>query len=325
MTLSRGQFLHVAAGTAAFAFAPSVGWAQTYPAHSVRLIVGYPAGAAADILGRLIGQSLSVELGQQFVVENRPGANSNLATEVVVRAAGDGYTLLLAINSSAINATLYDKLNFNFIRDLVPVAGIARTTVVMVVHPSVSAKTLPEFIAYAKANPDRINMATAGIGNPTHMAGELFKAMSGVKMTAVHYRGGAPAFADLLGGQVHVYFAAVSGAIEYIRSGQLRALAVGSAARVDLLPDIPTIGDFLPGYEASVWFGLNAPKRTSVDVITKLNNAVNTALEEAKLRARLADLGAVPMPMTPSEFGKLIADDTGRWAQIIRGANIKAE
>jgi tripartite-type tricarboxylate transporter receptor subunit TctC len=291
----------------------------------VRLIIGYPAGAAADIVGRLLGQSLSERLGQQFVIESRSGANSNLATEAVAHAAEDGYTLLLAINSSAINATLYDKLNFNFIRDLVPVAGIARTPVVMVVHPSVPAKTLPEFIAYAKANPDRINMASAGIGNPTHMAGELFKAMSGVKMVPVHYRGGAPAFGDLLGGQVQVYFPAVIGAIEYIRSGQLRALAVGSAARVDLLPDIPTIGDFVPGYEASVWFGLNAPKGRSADVIVKLDNAVNMALGEAKFRARLADLGGVPMPMTPAEFGKLIVDDTERWAKVIRAAHLRAE
>jgi tripartite-type tricarboxylate transporter receptor subunit TctC len=291
----------------------------------VRLIIGYPAGAAADIVGRLLGQSLSEWLGQQFVIENRSGANSNLATEVVAHAAADGYTLLLAISSNAINATLYNKLNFNFIRDLVPVAGIARTPMVMVVHPSVPAKTLPEFIAYAKANPDRINMASAGIGNPTHMAGELFKAMSGVKMIPVHYRGGAPAFADLLGGQVQVYFPAVIGAIEYIRSGQLRALAVGSAARVDLLPDIPTIGDFVAGYEASVWFGLNAPKGTSADIIVKLNNAVNMALGEAKFRARLTDLGGIAMPMTPGEFGKLIVDDTERWAKVIRAANIKAE
>jgi tripartite-type tricarboxylate transporter receptor subunit TctC len=268
---------------------------------------------------------LSERLGQQFIIENRAGAAGNIGTEAVVRSPADGYTLLLAGSFNAINATLYDKLNFNFIRDIAPVAGILRSTFVMLVNPAFPAQTVPEFIAYAKANPGKINMASAGSGNLTHVAGELFKAMAGVNMLHVPYRGGAPAMTDLLGGQVQVYFGAISESIEYIRAGRLRALAVATATRSQALPDIPTLGEFVPRYEASGWQGIGAPKNTPIDIIDKLNKDVNACLADPKLKARLADLGSTPLAGSPADFGKFIADETGKWAKVIKFAGIKAE
>jgi tripartite-type tricarboxylate transporter receptor subunit TctC len=321
----RRRFLHLAAGAAALPFAPSIARAQAYPSRPVRLVVGFPPGGPTDIAARPMGQWLSERLGQQFVIENRPGAGSNIGTEAVVRAPPDGYTLLLAYSSNAINATLYDRLNFNFIRDIAPVASISRETTVMVVNPSFPAKTVPEFIAYAKANPGKISLASAGIGTPNHLSGELFKTMTGVNMTHVPYRGGGPAIADLLGGQVDVTFAVVTTAIEYIRAGKLRALAVTSATRQEALPDIPAMADFVPGYEAIGWFGLFAPKNTPVEVVDKLNKEINAALADPKMKARLADLGGTVVPGSPADFGRLVGDDTEKWAKVIRAAGIKAE
>jgi len=291
----------------------------------VRLIVGYPAGGANDIIGRLIGQWLSERLGQQFLIENRAGAAGNIGTEAVVRSPADGYTLLLAGSFNAINATLYDKLNFNFIRDIAPVAGILRSTFVMLVNPAFPAQTVAEFIAYAKANPGKLNMASGGIGNLTHVAGELFQAMTGVKMLHVPYRGGAPAMTDLLGGQVQVYFSTISESIEHIRAGRLRALAVATPTRSQVLPDVPTLGESVPGYEASGWQGIGAPKNTPTDIIDKLNKDINACIAEPKLKARLADLGSTPLAGSPADFGKFIADETEKWAKVIKFANIKAE
>jgi tripartite-type tricarboxylate transporter receptor subunit TctC len=299
--------------------------AQGYPARPVRIIVGFPPGGPTDIAARPIGQWLSERLGQQFVIENRPGAGSNIGTEAVVRSPPDGYTLLLAYSSNAINATLYDKLNFNFIRDITPVASISRETTVMVVHPSFPAKTVPEFVAYAKANPGKINFASGGNGTPPHVVGELFKMMAGVNLVHVPYRGGAPAVADLLGGQVQVVFASPSISIEHIRAGKLRALAVTTATRSAALPDVPTVGDFLSGFEASVWLGIGAPKKTPAEIIEKLNREVNAALADSKMKARLADLGSTVLGGSPSDFGRLIADETEKWGKVIRAANIKAE
>jgi tripartite-type tricarboxylate transporter receptor subunit TctC len=291
----------------------------------VRIIVGFAAGGATDIIARLTGQWLSERLGQPFVIENRPGAGSNLATEAVVRAPADGYTLLLANASNATNATLYDKLNFNFVRDIAPVAGIMREPLCMVVHPSFPAKTVPEFIAYAKANPARINMASSGYGAFDHVSGELFKMMGGVNMIHVPYRGGAPAIIDLLGGQVQVYFSGVAGTIEYIRAGKLRALAVTAATRWEALPDVPTVSDFLPGFEAIFWSGVGAPKNTPAEIVDKLNREINAGLADPKLKARLADLGTEVLAGSPAQFAKLIADDTEKWGKVIRAAHIKAE
>jgi tripartite-type tricarboxylate transporter receptor subunit TctC len=291
----------------------------------VRIVVGFPAGGGADITARLMGQWLSERLGQPFIIENRPGAATNIATEAVVRAAADGYTLLLVHSSNAMNATLYEKLNFNFIRDIAPVASIIVVPNVMLVHPSVPAKTVAEFIAYAKANPGKINFASGGIGGPSHLAGELFKAMAGVNLVHVPYRGGGPAVNDLLGGQVQVYFASTPASIEYIKAGTLRALAVASATRSEMLPDIPTVGEFVPGYEAPTWYGLGAPKNTPAEIVDKLNNEINAGLADPKLRVRLADLGGTVMMGSPADFGKLIADDTEKWAKVIRSANIKPE
>ena len=277
MKLPRRQFLHLAAGAAALPAVSRIAWAQAYPTRPVRIIVGFAAGGAADIIARLIGQWLSERLGQPFVIENRPGAGSNIATEAVVRAPPDGYTLLLVGTANAINATLYDKLNFNFIRDIAPVAGIIRVPNVMVVNPSVPAKTVPEFIAYAKANPGKINMASGGIGTAAHVSGELFKMMAGVDMVHVPYRGAAPALTDLLGGQVQVMFASMPSSIEHIRAGKLRALAVTTATRSEALPDIPTVGEFVPGYEASAWYGVGAPKDTPAEIVDKLNKEINAA------------------------------------------------
>ena len=325
MTLPRRQFLHLAAGAAALPAVSRFAWAQTYPSRPVRMIVGFAAGGATDILARLIGQWLSERLGQPFVIENRPGAGSNIATEAVVRAPPDGYTLLLVGSPNAINATLYDKLNFNFIRDIAPVASIIRGALVMVVHPSVPAKTVPEFIAYAKANPGKINMASGGIGGITHIAGELFKMMAGVDMVHVPYRGVAPALTDLLGGQVQVIFANLAPSIEYIRAGKLRALAVTTATRSEALPDIPTVGEFVPGYEASSWFGVGAPKNTPAEIVDKLNKEINAGLADPKIKARLADLGGTVLGGSPADFGKLIAEETEKWGKVIRAANIKPE
>ena len=325
MKLPRRQFLHLAAGAAALPAVSRVAEAQTYPAQPVRWIVGYPAGGSVDIVARLIGQWLSERLGQSFIIDNRPGAGSNIGTEGVVRAPPDGYTLLLVNAANAINATLYDKLNFNFIRDIAPVASIGRVPNIMVINPSVPAKSVPEFIAYAKANPSKINMASGGNGNTSHVSGELFKMMASVNMVHVPYRGGAPAMTDLLGGQVQVYFSTLPQSIEYIRAGKLRALAVTTATRSEALPDIPTVGDFLPGYEASAWFGVGAPRNTPIDVTDKLNKEINAGLADPKIKVRLADLGATALAGTPADFGKLIADETEKWGKVIRAANIKPQ
>ena len=305
MKLPRRNFLHLAAGAAALSTISRVAWAQAYPTRPVRLIIGYPPGASADITARLIGQWLSERLGQPVVIESRPGAGTNIATEAVVRAPADGYTLLMVGTAQAINATLYDKLNFHFIRDITPVAGIIRTALVLVVHPSFPAKTVSEFIAYAKASPGKISMASAGIGSGPHVAGELFKMMTGVDMVHVPYRGGGPALTDLLGGQVQVMFGTVPASIEYIRAGRLRALAVTTATRADALPDIPTVGEFLPGYEASFWYGVGVPKNTSAEIVEKLNTEINAALADPKIKARLAEWGATALPGSPADFGKL--------------------
>jgi tripartite-type tricarboxylate transporter receptor subunit TctC len=289
------------------------------------LIVGFPPGGPNDIVARLMGQWLSERFGQPFVIENRPGAASNIGTELVVRARPDGYTLLIVGPPAALNATLYGNLNFNFIRDIAPVAGIMRVPEVMVVNPSVPAKTVPEFIAYAKANPGKINMASAGNGSAPHIYGALFNAMAGVNMVHVPYRGGTPALIDLMGGQVHVMFETTSSTIVYIRAAKLRALAVTTATRSAVLPDIPTVGEFVPGYEASAFYGVGAPKNTPTEIIDRLNSEINAGLADPKIREHLADLGSTPMPMTSAEFGKLIADETAKWGKVIREANIKAE
>jgi tripartite-type tricarboxylate transporter receptor subunit TctC len=291
----------------------------------VRIIVGFAAGGSSDILARLMGQWLSERIGQPFIIENRPGAATNIATEAVVRAPADGTTLLLIAPSSAINATLYDKLYFNFIRDIAPVAGIISAPNVMVVNPSVPAKTVPELIAYAKANPGKITMASAGVGSDGHLVGELFKMMAGIDMVHVPYRGGGPALTDLIAGQVQVYFAGTAPSIEYIRAGRLRALAVTAATRSEALPDIPTVGEFVPGYEASYWAGIGAPKATPAEIVERLNKEINAGLADPKMKARLADLGGTVFPGSPAEFGKLIADETEKWAKVIKFAGIKAD
>ena len=321
----RRQFLHLAAGAAALPAVSGIALAETYPTRLVRIIVPTATGSTADILVRLIGQWLSERLGQPFVVENRPGGGTNIGTEAVVRASADGYTLLWAASPNASNATLYDKLNFNFIRDIAPVAGITRVPFVMLVNPSFSAKTVPEFIAYAKAHPGMINFASGGIGFATHLAGELFKGMTGVKMVHVPYRGQGPAMTDLLGGQVQVMFDPVVSSIAHIRAGKLRPLAVTTSMRSEALPDIPTVGEFLPGYEVSVWFGVGAPKNTPTEIVDRLNKDINAGLTDPNIKARLTDLGGTPLVVSPAEFAKLIAKETDKWGQVIRAANIKAE
>jgi tripartite-type tricarboxylate transporter receptor subunit TctC len=325
MKLPRRNFLHLAAGAAALPAVLRIARAQAYPAQPVRIIVGFPAGGGTDITARLIGQWLSERLGQQLVIENRPGAGTNIATEAVVRAPADGYTLLLVTASNAFNATLYDKLNFNFIRDIAPVAGIMRVPSVMVVHPSVPAKTIPELIAYANANLGKINVASDSIGGPGHVAAELFKMMTGTDMPLVPYRGGGPALVDLLAGQVQVGFITTAASIEYIKTGRLRALAVTTATRSETLPNIPTVGEFVPGYEASFWYGIGAPRNTPAKIIDTLNKEVNAALDDPKMKARLADLGGTVLPGSPSDFGRHIAEETEKWGKVIRAANIKAE
>jgi len=317
MKLPRRKFLHLAAGAAALPAVSRVAWAQTYPTRPVRLIVPVAPAGASDITARLIGQWLSERLGQPFIIENRPGAGNSIGTEAVVRAPADGYTLLLVGGFNAVNATFYDKLNYNFIRDIAPVASIVRTPFVMVVNPSVPAKSVPEFIAYAKANPGRITFGSAGIGGSNHLAGELFKFMAGVNMVHVPYRGIAPALNDLLGGQVQVTFASMPSSIEYISAGRLRALAVTTVSRAEALQDIPTVGEFVPGYEASAWFGIGAPKATPAEIIEKLNKEVNAALADPRMKARIVDLGGDVLALSPADFGKLIADETEKWGKVI--------
>ena len=321
----RRRFLHLAAGVAALPAASRFAWAQAYPARPVRLIIGYPPGSGPDINARLIGQWLSERLGQPFVIDNRPGAGSNIGTEAVVRAPADGYTLLIAASANASNATLYDKLDFNFIRDIAPVASFTRAPFVMEVHPSVPAKTVPEFIAYAKGNPGRINMASSGNGTVPHLAGELFKMMTGVDMVHVPYRGGTAALVDLLRGQVQVRFGSLTESIQYIKDGKLRALAVTTASRSEVLPDIPTAGEFLPGYDASAWTGVGAPRNTPAEIIEKLNREINAGLADPKLKARFTDQGLAAFVGSPADFGKFIVDETEKWAKVVRTANIKPD
>jgi tripartite-type tricarboxylate transporter receptor subunit TctC len=291
----------------------------------VRIIVGLPPGGGVDINARLIGQSLSERLGQPFIIENRPGAGGNIGTEAVVRAAPDGYTLLLVNQASAVNATLYQKLNFNFIRDIMPVATISGAPSIMAVHPSFPAKTVPEFIAYTRSNPGKVNMASEGVGASGHVFGELFKIMAGVDLLHVAYRGAAPALTDLMGAQVQVMFATMPASIQYVRAGSLRALAVTTATRSEVLPDVPAVGEFLPGYEGSVWYGVGAPRNTPAEIVEKLNKEINAALADPKLKARLADLGTEPMSMTSAEFTKFVADEIEKWAKVIKFAGIKAD
>jgi len=324
MNLARRQFLHLAAGAAAPMICRTAR-ALAYPTRPVRLMVGFAPGGGTDILARLLGQWLSERLGQPFIVENRTGANGNIATEAVVRAQGDGYTLLVTNASNLINPTLYERLSFNFIRDVAPVAGLMRVPNVLDVNPSLAARTIPEFIAYAKANPGKISMASAGSGSPSHMAGELFKLMAGVDMLHVPYRGAAPAIADVIGGQVNLTFSDMPSAIEYIRAGKLRALGVTTAARSEALADIPPISEFVPGYEASQLFGLVAPGSTSTDIVAMLNHEINAGLADPKLKARLADLGGRTLAGPPAEFGNLIAEEIEKWGKVIRAANIKPD
>jgi tripartite-type tricarboxylate transporter receptor subunit TctC len=325
MKLPRRQFLHLSAGAAALLALSCLAWAQAYPTRPVRIIVGFAPGGGNDILARLIGQWLSERLGQPFVIENRPGAASNIGTEIVVRALSDGYTLLLVGAPNAINATLYDKLPFDFIRDIDPVGSIMRVPFVMVVNASFSSKTVPEFIAYTKANPGKINMASGGNGATEHMCGELFKMMTGVNMLHVPYRGVAPALTDLLRGQVQVIFASMPASIEYVRAGKLRALAVTTATRSAMLPDIPTVSEFVPGYEASQLYGLGAPRNTPTEIVEKLNKEINVAVADPKLKARFAELGGVPMPMPPPEYRKFLADETEKWAKVVKFSRAKPD
>jgi tripartite-type tricarboxylate transporter receptor subunit TctC len=325
MKLPRRKFLQLTAGAAALPAASRIAWAQTYPSRPVRIIIGFAAGGVVEIVARLIGQSLSERLGQPFIIESRPGAASNIATEAVVRAPPDGYTLLVVSSANAINATLYDKLNFVFLRDIAPIASIIRLPFVMVVNPSVPAKTVPEFIAYAKANPGKLTMASGGIGATTHLAGELFKVMTGVDMVHVPYRGLAASLTDLLGGQVQVTFASVPSSIAYIKAGKLRALAITTATRWDTLPDIPTVGEFVPGYEASIWFGVGAPKATPAEIVNKLNKEISAGLDDPKLKARLIDLGGTLLAGSPADFDKFIADKTKKWGKVVKFVGIKAD
>jgi tripartite-type tricarboxylate transporter receptor subunit TctC len=325
VTLPRRSFLHLAAGAAALPAVSRIARADTYPTRPVRILVGYPAGGPTDITARLIGQWLSERLGEPFVVENRPGGSGSLATETVVRSAPDGYTLLLAGVWDAINPTLYQKLNFTFLNDMAPVAGLVRYANVMLVAPAFPAKTVPEFIAYAKANPGKVNMAAPGVGTSQHLSGELFNQMAGLGMTAVQYRGSAAGLTDLMGGQVQVMFDAILSSIPHVKSGKLRALAVTAATRSDALADVQSIADFVPGYEASGWNGIGAPKSTPADIIDRLNREINAGLADPALRARFADLGGTVLPGSPAAFGKQIADETAKWGRVIRAANIKAE
>jgi tripartite-type tricarboxylate transporter receptor subunit TctC len=321
----RRRFLHLAAGAAALPAVSYIAWAQAYPTRPVRIIVPLAPAGTVDIIARLMGQWLSERLGQQFVIENRPGAGTNLGTEAVVRALPDGYTLLMIDVSAAVNATLFDKLNFNFIHDIAPVANVVRVPNVIAVHPSFPAKTVPEFVAHAKANPGKVSMATAGNGSTSHIFGELFKMMAGVNLVAVPYRGGGPALIDMLSGQVHVILVPIPASIEYVRSGRLRALGVTSTTRLEVLPDLPPVAEFVPGYEASSWYGIGAPRNTPAEIIEKLNREIDAGLADPKLKARLADMGGTVLPGSPADFGKLLVDEVHKWAKVIRFAGIKPE
>ena len=325
MKLPRRKFLHLVAGAAAVPAFSRIAWAQAYPARPVRLIVGFAAGGGTDLTARLIGQWLSDRLGRPFIIENRPGGGSNIATEAVVRAPPDGHTLLVVNATNGINATLYDKLNFNFIRDIAPVASIMRVPLVMEVNPSVPVKSVPEFITYARANPGKISMASAGNGTPLQVSGELFKMMTGINIVHVPYRGTGPALIDLLGGQVQVMFDAMPASIEFIRAGKLRALAVTTTMRSEALPDIPPMSDFVPGYEASTWFGIGAPKNTDAEIIDKLNQEINAALFDPKIKSQLAALGGMVFAGAPADFGKLIAEETEKWAKVVRFSGAKPD
>ncbi len=325
MKLPRRQFLHLGAGAAALPVMSQIAWSQAYPARPVRIIVPFAPGGANDITARLIGQLLTERLGQQFLIENRTGGGGNIGIEAAVRSAADGYTLLVVGTTAAINATLFEKLNYNFIRDVAPVASIIRVPHVMQVNPSLPVATVPEFIAYAKANPGKISMGSGGNGSPAHVTGELFKMMTGVNLTHVPYRGAGPAITDLLGGQIQVTFTDMAASIEYIRAGKLRALAVTTATRSEALPDIPTVGDFVSGFEASQWVGLCAPKNTPPEIIGKLNTEINTGLADPKLKARLAGLGGMVLAGSPADFGKLIADDTEKWGKVVKLSGAKPE
>jgi tripartite-type tricarboxylate transporter receptor subunit TctC len=323
MKLPRRNFLHLAAGAAALPAVSSIARAQGYPTRPVRIVVPYAAGSSPDIIARLIGQWLSERLGQQVIIENRPGAGGNIGTEVVVRAPADGYTLLLATGANATNAALYEKLNFDFIRDIAPVAALGGVALVMVINPSFPAKTVPEFIAYAKANPGKINMASLGSGTTVHLAAELFKIMTDIDFALVQYRGNA--WTDIISGQVQGIFGVIPASQEYIKTGKVRALAVTGATRSEGLPHVPTMGEFVPGYEASTWYGVGAPKGTSTEIIEKLNKDINAVVIEPNMKARLVGFGLQPMSLTSAEFGKFIADQTDKWAKVIRAANIKPE
>jgi tripartite-type tricarboxylate transporter receptor subunit TctC len=325
MKSPRRAFLGLAAGAAALPMILSPTWAQTYPTRPVRIVVGFPAGGTADIVARVIGQWLSDRLGQSFIVDNRTGNSGNIGTEAVVRAAGDGHTLLLAPLATAANASLYDHLNFDFLRDTTPVAGIMRVPGVMEVNPSFPARTVPEFIAYAKANPGKINMASAGSGTPQHIGGELFQLLTGIQMIHVPYRGNSPALVDLLAGQVQVMFDTMPNSIEYIKARKLRALAVTTTTRWEGLPELPTVADFVPGYESSAWYGLVAPRSTPPAIVERLNREVNAALADPKMKARLADMGGTMLEGPPEDFGRLLVSETEKWGKVIRAANIKAE
>ena len=321
MKLPRRQFLHLAAGAVALPALSHIAWAQAYPTRPVRIVVGFPPGTSSDITARLIAEWLSQRLGQQVLVENRTGAGTNIAAETVVQASPDGYSLLWVTQTNAINATLYESLNFNFIRDIAPVAGVIRVPTVMMINPSVPAKTVPEFIAYAKANPDKINMSSPGIGSANHVLGELFQMMTGVKLVHIPYKGSQ--FPDLLSGQVQITFNPLPSSLNFINTGKLRALAVTSATRQAVLPDVPTVGEFVPGYEGNAWFGIGAPKNTPKEIVDKLNSEINAGLANPKLSARLIDLGGVPMSVTPAEFGKFIADETEKWGKVVKFAGLK--
>jgi tripartite-type tricarboxylate transporter receptor subunit TctC len=325
LKLPRRNFLRLAAGAAALPAASRIARAQAYPSRPARIVVPFAAGGATDIIARLIGQWLSERLGQQFVIENRPGAGSNIGTEVVVNAPPDGYTLLLVGASSAINATLYEKLSFNFLRDIAPVSGIISIPFIMAVNPSFPAKTVSEFIAYARANPGKVNMASGGNGTAGHLSGELFKMMAGINMVHVPYRGEAPALTDMLGGQVQAMFGTMPASIEYVRAGKLRPLAVTSARRSELLPDLPTVGDFVPGYETSAWQGIGAPKSTPTEIIEKLNKEINAGLADPKIKTRVADMGGTVLAGSPADFGKLIADETEKWGKVVKFSGAKPD
>jgi tripartite-type tricarboxylate transporter receptor subunit TctC len=325
MSLLRRQFLHLAAGAVAQPAISRIARAQAYPSRPVRIIVGFPAAGTTDIAARIIGQWLSERLGQQFIIENRPGAGGNIGAEAAVRAPADGYTLLMAGTPNTINATLYEKLNFNFTRDIAPVAGVMRFPQVLDVNPSVPVKTVPEFIAYAKANPGKLNMGSGGVGSPQHVAGELFKMKTGVNLVHVPYRGGAPAVSDLLGGQLHVIFDALPESIEYIRTGKLRPLAVTTATRSAVLPDVPTMSEFVVGYEVTGWQMLGAPKTTPMEIVNKLNNEINAGLADPRIKARFAGLASTVFPGSPLDFVKFIAEETDKWGKVVKFASIRAD